>query len=235
VTRRARTTFSVAKGYLALLAGLAVAVGLITNIDEPLPATVKGPWFASAQNLRHLAPSPAAVERMGGLWGKTDQIDHNRQAGIGADQGPAPRAGGPGAHFEYNVRVNLPAFCLLRAFGRPLPDVLRERVMDPIGASRTWEWRAIPGRGRRSAGGVPSLAGGGCWGGGMMIAARKLWPADGARLTLGHAPDPVQDLGPASPVSHQPWLRLPVVAQCRASGSARRIASSVFALAAATT
>src|SRR5712671_6615007 len=51
-TARADMTFSVAKSYLAVLAGLAVADGLIASVDEPIGATVKGPWFAGAHNAR---------------------------------------------------------------------------------------------------------------------------------------------------------------------------------------
>ena len=185
-TARPDMTFSVAKSCLAVLAGLAVADGLITDVDQPIGVTVNGPWFASAHNARvtwrHLLQQSSEWE--GELWGKSDQIDHNRQTGVGADQsrkGQRRELMAPGTHFEYNdVRVNLLAFCLLERFGRPLPDVLRERVMDPIGASPTWEWHGYSTswtkvRGRR----VQSVAGGGHWGGGMLIGAR-----DHARLGL---------------------------------------------------
>jgi CubicO group peptidase (beta-lactamase class C family) len=185
-TVRPDMTFSVAKSYLAVLAGLAVADGYIADIDEPVGATVEGPWFASPHNARvtwrHLLQQSS--EWQGELWGKSDQVDHNRQTGAGADQsrkGQRREPMAPGTHFEYNdVRVNLLAFCLLQRFGRPLPDVLRERIMDPIGASRTWEWHGYSTSwtevgGRR----VQSVAGGGHWGGGMVIDAR-----DHARLGL---------------------------------------------------
>ena len=185
-TLRPDMTFSVAKSYLAVLAGLAVADGCISDIDEPVGATVQGPWFASPHNARvtwrHLLQQSS--EWQGELWGKSDQVDHNRQTGAGADQsrkGQRRELVAPGTYFEYNdVRVNLLAFCLLQRFGRPLPDVLRERVMDPIGASRTWEWHGYSTSwtevgGRR----VQSVAGGGHWGGGMVIGAR-----DHARLGL---------------------------------------------------
>ncbi|MBO0741514.1 MAG: serine hydrolase, partial [Hyphomicrobiaceae bacterium] len=185
-TLRPDMTFSVAKSYLAVLAGLAVADGSIADIDEPVGATVKGRWFASQHNARvtwrHLLQQSS--EWQGELWGKSDQVDHNRQTGAGADQsrkGQRREPMQPGTYFEYNdVRVNLLAFCLLQRFGRPLPDVLRERVMDPIGASRTWEWHGYSTSwtevgGRR----VQSVAGGGHWGGGMVISAR-----DHARLGL---------------------------------------------------
>jgi len=185
-TGRPDMTFSVAKSYLAVLTGLGVADGCIADVDEPVGATVKGPWFASQHNARvtwrHLLQQSS--EWQGELWGKSDQVDHNRQTGAGADQsrkGQRRELMAPGTHFEYNdVRVNLLAFCLLQRFGRALPDVLRERIMNPIGASRTWEWHGYSTSwteigGRR----VQSVAGGGHWGGGMIISAR-----DHARLGL---------------------------------------------------
>ncbi len=185
-TRRADMTFSVAKSYLAVLAGLAVADGLIGSVDEPVGATVAGPWFASAHNAavtwRHLLQQSS--EWQGELWGKSDQVDHNRQVGAGADnsrKGQRRELQAPGSYYEYNdVRVNLLALCLLMRFGRPLPEVLRERIMDPIGASSDWQWHGystswIEVGGRR----VQSVSGGAHWGGGMMISAR-----DHARLGL---------------------------------------------------
>jgi hypothetical protein len=55
---------------------------------------------------------------------------------------------------------------------RPLPEVLREHVMDPIGASPTWRWVGyesswIPLDGRS----VQAVSGGSHWGGGMLINA----------------------------------------------------------------
>src|SRR5439155_269145 len=48
----------------------------------------------------------------------------------------------PGTLWEYNdVRVNRLALSLLQVFRRPLPDVLHEAVMEPLGASSSWEWQ----------------------------------------------------------------------------------------------
>ena len=47
----------------------------------------------------------------------------------------------PGTLREYNyVRVNRLALALLHVFRRPLSEILKERIMDPIGASDTWQW-----------------------------------------------------------------------------------------------
>jgi CubicO group peptidase (beta-lactamase class C family) len=183
-TRRADMTFSVAKSYLSVLAGLAVGDGLIADLDEPVSRTVRGPWFESAHNSRitwrHLLHQ--ASEWDGVLWEKSDQVDHNRNIGANADnsrKGDPRERQSPGSYYEYNdVRVNLLALALLMRFERALPEVLRERIMDPIGCSGEWEWHGyrtswVEAGGRR----VQSVSGGAHWGGGMFISAR-----DQARL-----------------------------------------------------
>ena len=79
------------------------------------------------------------------LWDKPDSVDHNRQVGLGNDnsrKGTVRELERPGTRFEYNdVRVNRLALSLLRLLRRPLPEVLREAIMDPIGASDSWAWR----------------------------------------------------------------------------------------------
>ena len=176
-THRADMTFSIAKSYLAVLAGLAVADGLIASIDDTVGATVKGPWFESPHNAqitwRHLLQQTS--EWQGELWEKSDQVDHNRNlGGENTRKGELRKLNTPGTYYEYNdVRVNVLALALLMRFGRPLPEVLRERVMTPIGASAEWEWHGyrtswIDVGGRR----LQSVSGGAHWGGGMFISAR---------------------------------------------------------------
>lgn len=185
-THRPDMTFSVAKSYLSILAGLAVDDGLIASIDDRVAETVSGPWFESAHNStitwRHLLQQSS--EWQGEIWGKSDQVDHNRQLGANADnsrKGHRRDLKPPGTHYEYNdVRVNLLSFCLMQRFGRALPDVLRERIMDPIGASDQWQWNGystswVEMNGQR----VQSVPGGAHWGGGMVISAR-----DHARMGL---------------------------------------------------
>jgi CubicO group peptidase (beta-lactamase class C family) len=76
--------------------------------------------------------------------------------------------------------VNVLSYALLRTFGRALPEVLKERIMDPIGASDTWKWHGystsfVDIGGRQ----VQSVPGGAHWGGGIFISA-----LDHARLGL---------------------------------------------------
>ncbi len=186
-TRRTDMTFSIAKSYLAVLAGLARQDGLIPDLDQPVARAVPGPWFEGPHNAaitwRHLLQQTS--EWNGTLWGKPDSADHNRVVGPARDggqaKGEARALAEPGAHFEYNdVRVNLLAACLTTVFRRPLPDVLKERIMDPAGASQDWSWHGYENAFVDVDGQpVRSVSGGGHWGGGMFIGSR-----DHARMGL---------------------------------------------------
>ena len=173
---RVDMTFSISKSYLATLTGLAVDRGLIRSIDDPVREYVDDGGFDPPHNSkirwRHLLQLTS--EWTGTLWDKPDSVDHNRAVGGDANVGSkgTPRQmKEPGAHWEYNdVRVNRLALALLRVWGKALPDVLRENVMDPIGASDTWQWHGYQNSyveigGQR----VQSVSGGGHWGGGIWI------------------------------------------------------------------
>ncbi len=181
---RADMTFSVAKSYLAILAGLALMDGLIGDVRERVAETALDDQFSSAQNRditwQHLLQQTSEWE--GTLWDKPDLIDRHRQLGTGADnsrKGQHRDLSPPGAYWEYNdVRVNRLSLSLLQLFRRPLAEVLSERIMAPIGGSGDWSWNAYRNA-QVSIDGVsmPSVPGGSHWGGGLWIGAQ-----DQARL-----------------------------------------------------
>jgi CubicO group peptidase (beta-lactamase class C family) len=109
----------------------------------------------------------------GTLWGKPDWADRPR--GELEEWRARPRHE-PGAVYMYNdVRVNLLALAALNVWREPLPRVLKERLMDPVGASDTWRWYGYDNSwvvldGRL----VQSVSGGAHWGGGMWISARDM-------------------------------------------------------------
>jgi len=109
----------------------------------------------------------------GTLWGKPDWADRPRGD---LEQWKVRPRNEPGTVYTYNdVRVNLLALASLTVWRRPLPQVLREYVMDPIGASHTWRWHGYDNSWIVLDGQlVQSVAGGAHWGGGMMISARDM-------------------------------------------------------------
>lgn len=178
-TARADMSFSIAKSYLAVLAGIAFDEGRIKDVNEPVRGTVDSPLFADGRNSqitwRHLLQQSS--EWSGELFGKSDQVDHFRQIGPGADnsrKGERRELQAPGSLYEYNdVRVNLLSYSLMLLFGRSLPEVLRERVMDPIGASDEWEWLGYSSSWVDIGGArLQSVPGGSHWGGGLFMGAR---------------------------------------------------------------
>ena len=180
-TRQVDMTFSVAKSYLSLLAGLAVDDGLISDLDEPICCTVDDGGFEGPHNgtvtWRQMLQLTSEWE--GSLFGKSEQIDRNRSLASEFAGRPAGTKGAarplraPGTFWEYNdVRVNRLSLALLRRFGRPLPEVFADRIMRPLGASPDWSWHGydtsfVEVAGRR----VQSVSGGGHWGGGVFIHA----------------------------------------------------------------
>jgi CubicO group peptidase (beta-lactamase class C family) len=177
---RADLTFSVAKTYLALLAGIAHARGLLEpaeRVSERLP----GIGFDSPHNRaitwEHLLTQTSEWE--GVCLGMPDQVEHNRRVDHHPNPPTAPKGAlralrAPGTFWEYNdVRINQLSLALLHLFRRPLPEVFAQEVLQPIGAGRDWRWVGYDDAwveidGRR----IQSVPGGSHWGGGVSIGAR---------------------------------------------------------------
>lgn len=191
---RVDMTYSVSKSFLSTTVGLAWADGLIRDLDDPVggymgPVTLPEgdgerdlhredythepvTLFEDEHNRRitwdHLLRQTSAWR--GTLWGKPDWAD--RPSSDRSTWYDLERAA-PGTAYEYNdTRVNLLALAATQVWRRPLPQVLRERVMDPIGASPTWRWNGYENSWITLDGQlVQVVSGGGHWGGGMFISA----------------------------------------------------------------
>jgi len=173
---RPEMVFSVAKSVLATVAGVAVADGRIARIDDPVARYVPEPHFAGDHNgaitWRDLLEQSS--DWRGTLWEVPDWAD--RPTGATLREWQAQPRVTPGTVHEYNdVRVNLLALSLLHVLREPLPRVLRERIMDPIGASSTWRWHGYDNSwididGLR----VQSVSGGGHFGGGLFVSTADL-------------------------------------------------------------
>ncbi len=192
---RVDMTFSVSKSFLSTTVGLAVDRGMIRDVNDRVAPYV--PFVVS----QHPAGTGLGADRPmrgnqltpftgphnstirwddllrqtsdwdGVLWGKpewADRPDRDNSTWLTRERTT------PGTVYEYNdTRVNLLALAATNVWRRPLPEVLREHIMDPIGASNTWRWMGyktsyvlIDGRA------IEVVSGGGHWGGGMFISAR---------------------------------------------------------------
>jgi CubicO group peptidase (beta-lactamase class C family) len=173
-TRAVDMTFSVTKTFLSTVVGLAWQKGLIRDVTDTvrhyMPPGVD--LFDDPHNQpitwEHLLRQTS--DWKGVLWGKPDWAD--RPEGK-PEEWANRRLHQPGTRYKYNdVRVNVLALAAVHVWRRPLPEVLREAVMEPIGASSTWRWHGYDNSwidldGRK----VQSMTGGGHWGGGMFINA----------------------------------------------------------------
>ena len=192
---RVDMTFSVTKSFLSTTVGLALDRGLIRSVQDRVAdymapvvlvgdgehggRTVETPGgsallpFETLHNRKitwdHLLRQTSDWE--GTLWGKPEWAD--RPTGEPSEWRTRARHE-PGSAYEYNdVRVNVLALAALNVWRRPLPQVLKELVMDPIGASQTWRWFGYENSWVLIDGvAVQSVSGGGHWGGGMFINAR---------------------------------------------------------------
>ena len=170
--KRVDMTFSVTKSYLSTIAGLALDHHLIKNIDDRVNEYVWDEKFEGAHNSkitwRHLLTQSS--DWSGCLFDICDWADRPPKEG-GIDDWKNRKLLEPGTHFKYNdVRVNLTAYALLQVWRKPLPTVLKEKIMDPIGASTTWRWYGYDNSFVNVDGVmVQSVSGGGHFGGGLFI------------------------------------------------------------------
>ena len=174
-TKAVEMTFSITKSFLSSTIGLMWDRGYLPDLHAPVGQLVRTGHFDSPHNRQitwdHLLRQTSDWE--GTLWSKPDWVDRPGQDLAAYRNRPRDE---PGTVYKYNdVRVNLLAFAALNVLRQPLPDFLREHLMEPIGASPTWRWHGYDNSwveidGQR----IQSMSGGGHWGGGMFISAEDL-------------------------------------------------------------
>lgn len=171
-TDRVDMTFSVTKSYLSTVAGLAIDHGLIGSVNDRVNQYVWDRTFDGEHNSKitwqHLLNQSS--DWSGTLFGMDDWGDRPPQDGD-IDDWRMRELHEPGTHFKYNdVRVNLLAYSLLQVWREPLPRVLKQKIMDPIGASTTWRWHGYDNSFVMIDGiNMQSVSGGGHHGAGMFI------------------------------------------------------------------
>ena len=186
--KRVDMTHSVTKSVLSMVVGVAFDRGLIRDIHSPARDAV-GPIQAYDPTLPPGAPrwidlfeTPhnrtitwdhllrQVSDWEGTLWGKPDWADRPEKD---PDTWGKRARHAPGTVYKYNdVRVNALALAALNVWRRPLPQVAKEAIFDPIGASTTWRWFGYDNSFVLLDGQVvQSVSGGGHWGGGLFIDA----------------------------------------------------------------
>ncbi|MDA3906770.1 MAG: serine hydrolase [Bacteroidales bacterium] len=169
---RVDMTFSVTKSYLSTTFGLALDYKLITDVNDKVNSYVWNNTFKGRHNSKiqwnHLLNQSS--DWSGTLFGQHDWADRPPSTGD-IDDWRYRELQEPGTVYEYNdVRVNVLAYSLLQVWRKPLPQVLKEKIMDPIGASSTWRWNGYENSWVTIDGlSVQSVSGGGHSGGGMFI------------------------------------------------------------------
>ena len=190
---RVDMTNSVTKSMLSTVVGLAVEKGLIRSVNDrvadylpPIEVWNNDPYrgaekigqpqllypFASAHNkkLTWEVMLRQTSDWEGTLWGKPDWADRPSDK---PNEWLTRKRNEPGTVWKYNdTRVNALALATTTVWRKPLPQVLRENIMNPIGASNTWHWTGYRNSWIVLDGqAIQSVSGGGHFGGGLFINA----------------------------------------------------------------
>lgn len=171
---RVDMTFSVTKSFLSTTTGLAWDRGMIPDLHHKVGRYIWDDTFRGAHNSKitweHLLQQTS--DWSGTLWGGHDWADRPPREGDIDDWKNRPLRE-PGSVMEYNdVRVNVLAYSMTHVWRQPLPKVLKEYIMDPIGASTTWRWFGYENAWTEIDGiEMKSVSGGGHSGGGIFISS----------------------------------------------------------------
>lgn len=192
----AEQTNSVSKSFVSTVVGLAVDKGLIKDVNDKVYPYVPmiEPYDPEIYRRGEDIGKPQFIDLFSGehnrtitwnhmlrqtsdwqgtLWGKPDWADRPNDKPLEWIDRKRNEAGNV---YKYNdTRVNALALAATTVWHRPLPEVLREYIMQPIGASNSWHWAGYRNSwivldGKM----IQSVSGGGHFGGGMFISARDM-------------------------------------------------------------
>lgn len=189
-------TNSVTKSFVSTAVGLAVDKGLIKSIHDKVVDYVPiiepfdpNPYrggdeigrpqflrpFESEHNRKitwdHMLRQTSDWE--GVLWGKPDWADRPNDKPL---EWINRKHNEPGSVYKYNdTRVNALALAATAVWHQPLPEIIREKIMEPIGASNQWHWTGYRNSWIVMDGKlIQSVSGGGHFGGGLFISAMDM-------------------------------------------------------------
>jgi len=183
---------SVTKSFVSSTIGLAYERGLIRSLEDKvytyLPPIETAPFTEETKNQNPIdkksfifpfdTPHNQKIswdnllrqtsDWEGTLWGKPDWADRPSDK---QDEWLTRKRNEPGTSYKYNdTRVNALALAATTVWHQSLPEVFRENIMKPIGASNSWTWTGYQNSWIVFDGKlVQSVSGGGHFGGGMFI------------------------------------------------------------------
>jgi CubicO group peptidase (beta-lactamase class C family) len=186
-------THSVTKSLVSSVVGLAYEKGLISSLDDKVHTYLPPVELAATDAMLNENPIakksfiyPFETEHNrkiswdhllrqtsdweGVLWGKPDWADRPSEK---IAEWTTRKRFEPGTVYKYNdTRVNALTLAATLVWRKPLPEVLREHIMNPIGASNSWAWTGYKNAWIVVDGKlIQSVSGGGHFGGGMFINA----------------------------------------------------------------
>jgi len=186
-------THSVTKSLVSSVVGLAYEKGLISSLDDKVHTYLPPVELAATDAILNENPIakksfiyPFETEHNrkiswdhllrqtsdweGVLWGKPDWADRPSEK---IAEWTTLKRFEPGTVYKYNdTRVNALTLAATLVWRKPLPEVLREYIMNPIGASNTWAWTGYKNAWIVVDGKlIQSVSGGGHFGGGLFINA----------------------------------------------------------------
>ena len=137
-------SFSVAKSYISLLTGIAMKEGRIKNVFQPvgdfIPEYREGCY--AKINLYHLLTMSTGLD-----WSESgaDPFSDNAMGYYGSNVRELslmqPCRDEPGREFDYiSGSTQIMAEVLESAYGRPLDELVREKVWTPLGCEHTAYW-----------------------------------------------------------------------------------------------
>ena len=156
------------RGFVASLAGLAHKEKLIKNLNRPISKDFPEYFLYGGEKntWHHFLQSTSSWA--GPLW--------NKGAHLKSDASP-------GKYFTGNdTHGNLLILLLSRLWNKPLATILKEKILDPIGASGNWQWHGYHNSKYKIDGKLSNIpVSGNHWGGGLWMSS-----ADFARYGLLH-------------------------------------------------
>ncbi len=137
-------SFSVAKSYISLLTGIAMKEGVIKNIFQPvgdfIPEYKEGCY--AKMNLYHLQTMSTGLD-----WSESgaNPFSDNAKGYYGTDVRELslnqPCRDEPGMEFDYiSGSTQIMAEVLESAYGRPLDELVREKIWGPLGCEHEAYW-----------------------------------------------------------------------------------------------